>query len=260
MYLHGAHVTSWQPAGEMEVLWVSRHSEWHNGGAIRGGVPICFPWFGPRVHHPTAPLHGFVRTRAWQLESIAQSVNGVTVSMFTESDQETKKWWPADFRLTHRVTFGPELTLELILMNTGSTSCQFEEALHTYFSVGDVKSAAVQGLERVQYIDRISKRRETQEGEITIVSETDRLYLDAASVIELKDPRLSRRIRISKENSLATVVWNPWVRKAQAMPDFGDEEWAQMICIEPGNVGDFAIDLAPGRAHSMKSKIAVVRS
>src|SRR5580692_2424135 len=121
MYLHGAHVTSWKPVGREEVLFVSSKSRWEQGRAIRGGVPICFPWFGGKGDDPQAPAHGFVRTKAWQLESIAQVGEGVAVSMFTESDEETKRWWPADLRLVHRVTFASELRLELVVTNTGKT-------------------------------------------------------------------------------------------------------------------------------------------
>ena len=124
--MHGAHVTSRKPAGGEEVLFLSLQSRWEEGRAIRGGVPICFLWFGDNAVHPQAPPHGFVRTMAWQLEPIAQVGGAVTVSMFTE----TKKWWPADFRLAHRATFGLELSLELVVINTGRTSLRFEEALH----------------------------------------------------------------------------------------------------------------------------------
>ena len=106
MYLHGAHVTSWKPAGRKEMLFLSAQSRWEDGRAIRGGVPICFPWFGDKAGDPKAPAHGFVRTKTWQIESIAQVDDAVTVSMFTESNENTKKWWPADFRLVHRATFG----------------------------------------------------------------------------------------------------------------------------------------------------------
>src|SRR5215469_8503021 len=122
IYLHGAHVTSWKPAGREEVLFLSSQSRWDEGHAIRGGVPICFPWFGGKSDDPTAPAHGFVRTKAWQLESISRVGRAVTVSMFTEGDESTKRWWPADFRLVYRVTFGAELGLELLMSNTGRTT------------------------------------------------------------------------------------------------------------------------------------------
>src|SRR5258707_4947944 len=122
MYLHGAHVTSWQPRGAGEVLFVSSESRWEDGRAIRGGVPICFPWFGGKADDPSAPAHGFARTTAWQLRSIERVGEAVTVTTSTESNENTKRWWPADFHLAYRATFGSELTLELIVRNTGITS------------------------------------------------------------------------------------------------------------------------------------------
>jgi glucose-6-phosphate 1-epimerase len=258
MYLHGAHVTSWKPAGAEEALFVSSQSRWEDGRAIRGGVPVCFPWFGGKADDPEAPPHGFVRTKAWQLESIAQAGDAATVSMFTESNDSTKKWWPADFRLVHRATFGRELSLELVVTNTGRTPLRFEEALHAYYRVGNIDKARVQGLDAVLYLDKTdSNRKKTQHGEIVIASETDRVYLDATGPIELEDPVLHRRTRVAKENSRATVVWNPWVEKAHSLSDFADDEWKQMICIETGNVSDFAVDLEPGQQHKMKALVRV---
>ncbi len=259
MYLHGAHVTSWKPAGKEEVLFLSSQSRWEHGHAIRGGVPVCFPWFGGKADDPKAPAHGFVRTKAWQLESIAQAGNAVTVSMFTESNEETKRWWPTDFRLVHRATFGRELSLELVVINTGRTSLRFEEALHAYYRVGNVEKVRVRGLEMVQYFDKTdANRKKMQHGDIVIVSETDRVYLNTGNAIELEDPLLHRRTRVTKENSRTTVVWNPWVQKAHSLSDFADDEWMQMICIETSNVSDSAVDLAPGQQHTMKALVGVV--
>jgi glucose-6-phosphate 1-epimerase len=258
MYLHGAHVTSWKPAGGEEVLFLSSQSRWEDGRAIRGGIPICFPWFGDKADDPKAPAHGFVRTEAWQLESIAQVGGAVTVSMFTESDENTRKWWPAEFRLVHRATFGRELSLELVVTNTGRTSLRFEEALHAYHTVGNIEKARVRGLDSVYYLDKTgSNRKKLQHGEIVIVSETDRVYLNTSDTIELEDPVLHRRTRVTKENSGTTVVWNPWVQKAHSLSDFGDDEWMQMICIETSNVADFAVELPPGQQHTMKALVTV---
>jgi glucose-6-phosphate 1-epimerase len=257
MYLHGAQVTSWRPRGAEEVLFVSSQSRWEEGRAIRGGVPVCFPWFGNKVDDPSAPAHGFVRTKAWHLESIVQAGGAVTVSMFTESTDATKRWWPADFHLVQRATFGSELTLELVVRNTGATSFRFEEALHSYFRVGHVEKARLQGLSGVQYLDKTDlNRKKTQQGPIAIVSETDRVYLNTQSAIEMEDKSLNRRIGVVKENSETTVVWNPWVEKAKAFSDFGTAEWTQMVCIETSNVSDFAVELAPRQQHGMQ---AIVR-
>jgi glucose-6-phosphate 1-epimerase len=261
MYLHGAHVTSWKPAGGEEVLFLSSQSRWEHGRAIRGGVPVCFPWFGGKADDPTAPAHGFVRTKAWQLESIAQVAGTITVSMFTESDEGTKRWWPAEFHLVHRATFGRELSLELEVTNTGRTSLRFEEALHAYYRVGNVEKARVRGLEGVHYLDKTDRNQEkTQQGEIVIVSETDRVYVNTSGAIELEDPVLRRRTSVTKENSRTTVVWNPWVQKARALSDLGDDEWPQMICLETSNVSDFGVVLAPGQQHTMKAIVRVADS
>jgi glucose-6-phosphate 1-epimerase len=257
MYLHGAQLTSWQPRGAEEVLFVSASSRWQDGRAIRGGVPICFPWFGNKADDPRAPAHGFVRTTAWQLESIMQAGDAVTVSMFTESNDNTKKWWPADFHLLHRATFGSELKLELVVRNTGTTSLRFEEALHSYFRVGHIEQVRLQGLNAVSYLDKTDvNRKKSQQGPIVIVSETDRVYLNAKGAIELEDDALRRRIVVAKENSFTTVVWNPWMEKAKALSDFGDAEWMQMVCIETSNVSDFGVELAPGQQHKTQ---AIVR-
>jgi len=258
MYLHGAHITSWKPAGREEVLFLSTQSRWEDGRAIRGGVPICFPWFADKADDPNAPAHGFVRTKAWQLDSIAQVEDGVRVSMFTESGEDTKRWCPADFQLGYRVIFGSELSLELVVTNTGRTPLRFEEALHAYHRVENILKTRVAGLDTIQYIDKTdSNRRKIQNGEIAIVSETDRVYMNTSGAIKLEDPGLRRRTHVAKENSRTTVVWNPWMQKAHSMPDFADNEWIQMICIETSNVSDFAVDLAPGQQHRMKAIVRV---
>jgi glucose-6-phosphate 1-epimerase len=266
VYLHGAHVTAWspktQPVGAVEVLFVSDQSRWDQSHAIRGGVPICFPWFGNNADDPKAPAHGFVRAKAWQLESVTQSgqgdSNAVTVSLFTEGDAESKSLWPADFRLTLHATFGAELTLELLLNNTGAAPLRFEAALHSYFRVGDVQQARVRGLEGVQYLDKTRhNQQKTQRGDLRLTEETDSVYCNTSHALELEDPALRRRLHITKENSLSTVVWNPWAEKAKAMADLGAAAWKHMLCIECCNVGDFAVALAPGRQHSMRTTVSV---
>src|SRR5215813_14066284 len=127
MYLHGAQLTSWKPAGKDEVLFISTKTRWEEGQAIRGGIPICFPWFRAKADEPKAPAHGFVRTKSWQIESIVENKSGVCVSMSTESDQQTRLWWPSEVHLTYRVVFGSELVLELTSTNTGKTDSRFEE-------------------------------------------------------------------------------------------------------------------------------------
>jgi glucose-6-phosphate 1-epimerase len=259
MYLHGAHVTSWKPRGGEEALFVSAQSHWQRDRAIRGGVPVCFPWFGNKSGDAKAPAHGFVRTKEWQLESIVRDRDAVAVSMFTESDDATRRWWPAEFRLVHKVTFGLDLSLELVLTNTGTSSLTFEEALHAYHRVGHVEKARVRGLDTVRYLDKTDANREkAQSGDILITSETDRVYLGTRDRLELEDPVLHRSTQVTKENSLTTVVWNPGAPKARALPDLGDDEWTQMICIETSNVSHYAVELGPGQQHRMRATVRVV--
>ncbi len=258
MYLHGAHVTSWRPTGAEEVFFVSSKSWWQDGVAIRGGVPICFPWFGDKADDPTAPAHGFVRTKSWQLDAIALSGDGVTVTMSTGSDESTKRFWSADFHLIHRVTFGAELGMELEINNIGTTALHFEEALHSYHRVRDVRMARLVGLDGIRYVDKADSYREkNQQGDVVVTGETDRVYLNTKTSVALEDPVLRRRLQVTKENSLTTVVWNPWADKANKMSDLGENEWTQMLCIETSNVLGFGVDVAPGQRHCMKATVSI---
>jgi len=252
IYLHGAHVTSWKPAGNDEVLFLSTKSRWHEGQAIRGGIPICFPWFRAKTDDPKAPAHGFVRTRSWRLESIVEEEPGVVVSMSIESDEQTWRWWPADFRLAHRVTFGAELTLQLVCTNTGETDLRFEEALHTYNRVSDVANVRLQGLSGVQFLDNTdSNRAKIRQGDVTITSATDNAFMATKNDVDLLDPKFHRHIRLKKVNSLTTVVWNPWSEGAARLGDLSDGEWTQFVCVEASNILAASVSLAPGAEHEM---------
>jgi glucose-6-phosphate 1-epimerase len=260
MYVHGAHVTSWKPAGNEEVLFVSTKSRWEEGQAIRGGIPICFPWFRAKSDDLRAPAHGFVRTKTWQIESIARNENGIAVTMFTQSDEQTRKWWPGEFRLVHRVTFGSELRLELVCTNTGTTPFRFEEALHTYNRIARIQDVRVQGLDGVSYLDNTDSNKEkTQRGDVLIASPTDNAYCNTQTEVDLLDGNKKRRIRLRKEHSLTTVVWNPWTEGAARLKDLGDGEWKQFLCVEASNILDTAIHLAPGQEHRMAAIVTVER-
>jgi glucose-6-phosphate 1-epimerase len=255
VYLLGAHVAAWKPAGFDEVLWLSEKSNWETGKAVRGGVPICFPWFGPRKD---APVHGTARLRSWELESIRQQPAGVEVCLTLRHDEAARAFWPHDFLLRQRVTFGTQLTMALELTNTGSAPFAAEEALHTYFAVGDVRGIRITGLAGANYLDKTDNaRQKQQQGDIAITAETDRVYLDTLGAVTVEDPGKRRRLTISKENSRDTVVWNPWIAKAKAMADFGDDEWPAMLCVETCNVAAHPVTLPPGQTHIMKARIAV---
>jgi glucose-6-phosphate 1-epimerase len=260
MYLHGAHVTSWKPAGNEEAVFISTKARWEEGQAIRGGIPICFPWFRGKSDDPHAPAHGVVRTKTWQLESIVESENGVAVTMFTQSDEQTRRWWPGDFRLVHRATFGAELRMELVCRNTGTTSFRFEQALHTYNRIANIQNAQVHGLDNVSYFDNTESNKEkVQRGDVLVASATDSAYRNTQHEVVLLDADKKRRIRLRKEHSLTTVVWNPWSEGAARLQDLGDGEWKQFLCVEASNILDAAINLAPGKEHTMAAVLTVER-
>lgn len=259
IYLHGAQVTAWRPDGAEEVIFVSAKSHWEDGKAIRGGIPVCFPWFRAKTDDAKAPAHGFVRTREWRLESIAAvAEERVIVRLSTESNDSTRRWWPFEFRVEYRITVGSELKLELTVRNTGQREFRFEEALHSYFHVGDVERAAVRGLDGVAFLDnRDANRRKVQIGDLRIAKQTDNAYLDAAGEVTVVDPVLGRTLRTRKQNSRSTVVWNPWQDGAAGMADLGDGEWRGMLCAEGGNILDSAVRLGSGDIHRLGIEICV---
>lgn len=261
MYLHGAHVTSWKPSGADEMLFVSEKARYEDGKAIRGGVPVCFPWFGALEGHPSAPSHGCVRTKPWQLDSIAEAGGAAIVTMSTRSDDDTRRFWPADFLVVHRVTFGVALAMELTVTNTGDAPLRFEEALHTYYRVGDIGNVRIHGLSGTRYLDSVDGNREkVQQGEIAFTGETDRIYLDTNTPVDLVESAGPRHLHIAADNAHATVVWNPWIGRAQAFADMSDDEWRDFVCIETCNVtSSAAVSLSPGQQHTMRATVTTRR-
>jgi glucose-6-phosphate 1-epimerase len=260
IYLHGAHVTAWQPRGQAPVLWVSRRSAWDEAKPIRGGVPICFPWFGPHASDRSAPGHGFARLMDWTLVEARDDAHGATdLALALARPAASDGPWPHAFAATFRVGVGATLALALEVRNTGEAPFTFEEALHTYFAVPDVRAIDVRGLEGVTFLDKVGGTVERTQGpeSIRFTGETDRVYLHTQSTCAIHDPGTGRRIAIHKSGSDATVVWNPWVDKARAMPDFGDDEWPEMVCVETANVNVHAVTLAPGASHTLTSIVDV---
>jgi glucose-6-phosphate 1-epimerase len=259
VYLHGAHVTSWKPVGAEELIFLSERSHWQDGLAIRGGIPICSPWFGPKVDDPKAPSHGFVRLKEWRLDSVAAEDDGtVAVILSTESDEASRLWWPHEFRMAYRIVAGKTLRLDLTVTNKGDAAFEFAEALHTYFLVGDVRTVLVRGLDGVTYQDKVDGNREkVQYGDLAFAGPTDNVFLNTRGPVELVDTTLRRRIQTEKQNSATTVVWNPGQQGAAALADLGDDEWQRMVCVEACNVRNAAVNLRPGEEHMMTAILAV---
>lgn len=257
--LYGAQVLQWRPADAEEVLFLSERSRWEAGAAIRGGIPVCFPWFRDKADDAKAPKHGFVRTKEWRLDSLRADEDGtVTLVCVTSSDEETRRWWPHEFLLAYRMRVGRTLRLELSVVNRGTSAVRFEEALHTYFHVGDVREVRVRGLDGARYLDNMDgNRSKTQEDALEIATQTDNAYMDTGAAVEVIDRALHRRLRTEKMNSASTVVWNPWQEGAAGMPDMAPDAWQQMLCVEASNVLGCAAQLGPGEEHTMRATLAV---
>lgn len=257
--LQGAHLTEWQPRSQAApVIFMAAAAQFAPGKAIRGGIPICWPWFGPNDADPAQPSHGFARTANWQSTGTVQEQSGATrLRLLLTDDAATRARWPQSFRLEYEITVGETLELSLSTTNTGSAAFLVGEALHTYFTVGDIESAQVVGLDGVTYEDKATGgTRRTQAGAITFGSEVDRLFVDTESPCSLIDASLKRRIHITKTCSRSTVVWNPGYDKASRMADLGVApsplgSWRQMVCVESANAAENQVTVAPGQTHRL---------
>jgi glucose-6-phosphate 1-epimerase len=261
IYLHGAHVTHWKPRGVEPVLFLSSKSFHEPGKAIRGGVPVIFPWFGPRGGGQAGPMHGFARTMEWAVETAALGKDGsVEIALLLEPDEVTRGFGFDAFQLRFRVTVGRKLEMALETRNDAAEPLIFQEALHTYFAIGDIYRAWVSGLEGAVYIDKTDgfQRKQQASEPIRITRETDRVYVNTTSTCVIGDPASGRRIVVEKSGSEATVVWNPWADKIKSFADMGPEDWKHMICVETANAGDHSIHLAPGASHTLTASIRAV--
>jgi glucose-6-phosphate 1-epimerase len=259
VYLQGAHVAEWTPAGQRPVLWLSKKSFYQAGKALRGGVPLCFPWFGPHAEHKDYPAHGFARVTSFRYSGARANESGSPELEFTlEDDAASYRFFPHAFSARLRVTFGSALALTFTVSNPGSEPFSFEEALHSYFHVSDVRAVSVVGLQGATYHDKVRAMAEFVEepAELRLSGETDRIY-DTAASTQIVDARAQRVLNIEKANSRATVIWNPWSARAAQMADFGAEEWPEMLCVESANVGGSRITLAPGESHTLQLAVSV---
>ncbi len=258
VYLHGAHVTDFTRKGEPPLFFLSQCSQFSETHPIRGGIPLVFPWFGPREG---LPAHGFARLAEWQVHEVSTLPEG-GVSLRFHLPETAMGATLASFMANYVVTVTDKLTLELIVTNTSRDQAfTFDNCLHTYFAVGDITQIAIQGLKGASYLDAAaSLAPKTDSAEvIRIDSEVDRLYYDTEAPVEIIDSKLKRKIRIEKSGSASTVVWNPWVQKSLQMPDFGTDEYREMVCVESGNAGPNRLVLAPGKTSLLKVTISSSR-
>jgi D-hexose-6-phosphate mutarotase len=247
IYLHGAHVTRFEKKGEPPLLFLSEASEYTRQNPIRGGVPVIFPWFGPR---DGLPGHGYARTTEWEW---------IETSLLPDESVSLRLRLPRheDFEVEYRVTVGNELTLELTVHNPGGGVAGFETCLHTYFQISAIEAISITGLSNSGFLDRLTGTHKTDSSpELRISSEVDRTYQDTTATVEIHDPGHNRTIRIAKSGSRSTVVWNPWIDKSIRLPDFGDEEYLRMVCVESGNIGPDKTILPAGASTILRVEIS----
>ena len=252
--LQGAHVMAFQPSGKQPVIWMSPAAKLVPGKSMRGGVPVCWPWFGAHAAESSFPAHGFARTVPWQIAASETLPDGGTrITMELPQSVIPSAQWPHACNVRLVVTVGQMLAMELITENTSNAAFEISEALHTYFAISNVDNIRITGLEGCAYLDKVEGfRRKTQIGAITIASEVDRVYINTEVDCLIEDRGLKRRIRIAKRGSRSTVVWNPWTEKTMKMGDLGsDTGYRGMVCVESANAAENTISIAPGATHSL---------
>jgi glucose-6-phosphate 1-epimerase len=258
VYLQGAHVTAWQPAGHQPVLFTSRETELLPGKAIRGGVPVIFPWFGGRHDGKSGPSHGFARIQNWTLAFAALAGEDLHLTFTLSPSELSRSLGFDDFRVAYQIVIGRNLSLQLSVGNDAAAPLVFEEALHTYYAVADVHEVTVAGLDGVSYLDKVDNfQPKVQHGAVTMTGPTDRVYLDTAATCILHDTASKRKISVAKTNSNTTVVWNPWDSGAAKLPDMDPSEWHEFLAVETVNAAKDTITLAPGATHAMQAHISV---
>jgi D-hexose-6-phosphate mutarotase len=257
--LYGGHILTFQSVGGLPVLWMSDDAILDRGTAIRGGIPICWPWFGSHPERDDVPSHGFARISDWSVESVDPLDDATRVVLTLSDSDSTRDMWPYKFKLSLAITVGTELVVDLTTENRGDDPFSFTQALHSYFTVGCIHDTSVIGLEGARYLDTVGEVVEKiQDGPITFDGETDRDYLDTTAECTIQDPVLGRDIHIAKAGSNSTVVWNPWTEKAKGMKDFPDDAFPGMLCVETTNATRFdTVDVQSGKAHTITARISV---
>ena len=251
----GAQVLSWHHRGR-DVLWSASQAEYLPRKAVRGGVPIVFPWFGDHPTQPKFPAHGFARTLDWQL---AEANAGPSITFVCSDDATTRALWPFAFRLRFAVTLGTTLQMALTIENPGHETFSCEEALHTYFATGNIHTTSVHGLENVVCKEHAAAPEGAWDhgAPIHFRAETDRVFQGVPDRIELHAPALSRRVTLVTEAVRSAIVWNPWPAKTARLAQMAADDWERFVCIESANVKENPLRIAPGQSHTMKLTLAV---
>ena len=259
----GAQILSYQRHGERPLIWLSEQAEFKQGQSVRGGVPLCWPWFGDLRRNPQAvqamyqgghlaPAHGLVRGLDWQLLGIDSQDDGVSLEFVFNSREQLLPTWPHAAELRLAIRLDERLHLSLSNRNLGDTPLTISQALHSYFAVGDIRQAEVEGLHGCRYVETLEDWQQSQQsGALGFAGETDRIYLDTPAQLSIRDPAWQRRIQLHSSGSGSAVLWTPWIDKARRLSQFAENAWPGMLCVEHGNLLNDMLELAPGAQHQL---------
>lgn len=256
--LHGAQVLKWAPTDHPPVLYVSPRAKMEEGTPLRGGIPICWPWFGEHPDDPDKPSHGFARTRFWELVSGGLEGKVATLVFRLRPDEETKALFPHDFELTATIRVADKLRVKLQMKNPGEEIYKVSCALHTYLSLGNIERIQLEGVKGSHYVDRLSDDPEPvyQEKNLQIKGEVDRIYQSMSSVL-IRDLDRYRSVFVDKAGSRSTVIWNPWKEKSKALADLPDKGYQEFVCVECANAGTDKPTLRPNGSHTLETVIGL---
>lgn len=257
--LYGAHITSFRPHNAMEILWMSPESNFEVGKAIRGGIPLCFPWFGPHDTDPQMPQHGFARLMYWDVLETATLPSGETlIRLQLCSSGETRAYWPHDFCSQLTVIVGLTMTVTLKVTNTSSDPFEYTSALHSYFSLSSIENLFIHGLQETTYYNQLSAENGIQNEEILqIKGPTTRHYLDTETPVIIEDSIFNRRIQVVKAGSKVTTVWNPWEEASATIADLSDDAYETFVCVEAVNAFNDVIHLSPKESHETSAIVSL---
>ncbi len=249
--LQGAHVVDWTPQGAKAVLWMPAEPRFAVGRATRGGIPVCWPWFGSAAE-AGQPAHGIARTALWDV--IGQTSDDAGASLTLRLPAANQR----GVELTLSVRIDSTLVLQLMTRNFAAVPLQLSEALHTYFTVADIGTVSILGFDGACYADQLQGNAMLrQDGPIRFASEVDRVYASAPSPIRIVDEAGGRTILVESQGSAATVVWNPWLEKAARLGDLGPDGWRTMVCVESANAPVAPVTVPPGGTHMLQTRISL---
>ncbi|AHF70250.1 MULTISPECIES: D-hexose-6-phosphate mutarotase [Pseudomonas] len=257
----GAHILSYQVAGQEPLIWLNDGALFKQGKPIRAGIPVCWPWFGSLERNPQsvqamrqssepAKAHGEVRTLDWELLGIGEDGDALLVEFVLPQAEGHLPGWPHNVALKLSIRLDHALNVSLVSYNNGSETVSFSQALHTYFAISDIHQIHIEGLDGLRYIETLENWEERQQsGDLTFVGETDRIYKDTPPLLSIVDPEWKRRVHIQTSGSKSAVLWNPWIEKTSKLADMKPEGWQRMVCVETANVLDDVVTLAPQDMH-----------